>query len=65
MHAELEDFLERAFRSIQRSSPNIGRVVVEPDYNSQLVKGVRIFITLFYYDVQQWDVHNYTEWGDN
>lgn len=33
MHAELEDFLERAFGSIQPSSPNIGRVVVEPDYN--------------------------------
>jgi hypothetical protein len=33
MHAELEDFLESAFGSIQPSSASIGRVVVEPDYN--------------------------------
>lgn len=33
MHAELEDFLESAFSSIQPSSASIGRVVVEPDYN--------------------------------
>jgi hypothetical protein len=35
VHAELEDFLERAFDSIQPTSSSIGRVVVEPDYNVQ------------------------------
>jgi hypothetical protein len=33
MHAELEDFLENAFRSLQPTSASIGRVVVEPDYD--------------------------------
>jgi hypothetical protein len=35
MHAELEDFLESAFDSIQPTSSAIGRVVVEPDYDVQ------------------------------
>jgi hypothetical protein len=35
MHAELEDFLESAFQSLQPTSSTIGRVVVEPDYNVQ------------------------------
>lgn len=34
MHPELEFFLEKAFASVQRTSPDIGRVVVEPDYNA-------------------------------
>ena len=33
MHAELEDFLESAFSSLQPTSATIGRVVVEPDYD--------------------------------
>lgn len=32
MHPELEDFLNTAFASIQPVSSEIGRVVVEPDY---------------------------------
>jgi hypothetical protein len=32
MHPELEDFLNSAFASIQPTSSEIGRVVVEPDY---------------------------------
>jgi hypothetical protein len=32
MNPETETFLDNAFRSIQPSSPDIGRVVVEPDY---------------------------------
>ncbi len=32
MHPELEDFLNAAFASIPPTSPEIGRVVVEPDY---------------------------------
>lgn len=32
MHPELEMFLEHAFQAIQTTSPEIGRVVVEPDY---------------------------------
>lgn len=32
MHPELEDFLNAAFASIEPTSPEIGRVVVEPDY---------------------------------
>ncbi len=35
MHAELEDFLESAFNSVQPTSGMIGRVVVEPDYDVQ------------------------------
>jgi hypothetical protein len=34
MHPELEIFLNDAFESIQPTSPNIGRVVVEPDYEA-------------------------------
>ncbi len=33
MHPELEFFLEDALKSIQRTSPEIGRVVFEPDYD--------------------------------
>lgn len=33
MNPELEFFLENAFRSVQPTSAEIGRVVVEPDYN--------------------------------
>jgi hypothetical protein len=33
MHPDLEQFLEDAFASVQPSSPAIGRVVVEPDYD--------------------------------
>lgn len=33
MYPELEDFLEAAFKSIERTSSNVGRVVVEPDYD--------------------------------
>ena len=33
MHPELETFLENAFESIQPTSDDIGRVVVEPDYD--------------------------------
>ncbi|SRR5579875_1489535 len=35
MHPELEAFLEKAFASVQPTSPGIGRVVVEPDYNAE------------------------------
>jgi hypothetical protein len=34
MHPELEDFLEEAFDPIQATSAEIGRVVVEPDYDT-------------------------------
>ncbi len=33
MHPELETFLDSAFRSVEPTSVEIGRVVVEPDYN--------------------------------
>lgn len=33
MDPQLEFFLEDAFKSIQPTSPQIGRVVVEPDYD--------------------------------
>lgn len=33
MHPDLEFFLEDAFQSVQQTSPEIGRVVVEPDYD--------------------------------
>ena len=33
MNPELEFFLEKAFESVQPTSPEIGRVVVEPDYD--------------------------------
>lgn len=32
MHPEIETFLDDAFGSIEPTSPAIGRVVVEPDY---------------------------------
>jgi hypothetical protein len=32
MHPELEDFLEDALAHIRTTSPQVGRVVVEPDY---------------------------------
>jgi hypothetical protein len=32
MHPELEFFLEDALAPVERTSPEIGRVVVEPDY---------------------------------
>jgi hypothetical protein len=32
MHPDLEDFLENAFAEIEPTSPKVGRVVVEPDY---------------------------------
>lgn len=35
MHPELEDFLEAAFKAIERTSSSLGRVVVEPDYDKQ------------------------------
>jgi hypothetical protein len=34
MNLEIEDFLENAFASIKPTSDAIGRVVVEPDYES-------------------------------
>src|SRR5438105_1737542 len=33
MDPQLEFFLEDAFKSVQPTSPEIGRVVVEPDYD--------------------------------
>ena len=33
MHPELEDFLESALNNVQPTSSQIGRVVVEPDYD--------------------------------
>jgi hypothetical protein len=33
MHPDLEFFLEDAFQSVERTSPEIGRIVVEPDYD--------------------------------
>jgi hypothetical protein len=33
MHPELEFFLESAFDGVRPSLPNVGRVVVEPDYD--------------------------------
>jgi hypothetical protein len=33
MDPQLEFFLEEAFRSVRPTSPHIGRVVVEPDYD--------------------------------
>lgn len=38
MNPDLEDFLEDAFASIKPTSDDIGRVVVEPDYDSGIVK---------------------------
>ncbi len=32
MNPKVEFFLEKAFQSVQPTSPEIGRVVVEPDY---------------------------------
>ena len=34
MNPEIEDFLENAFASVKPTSDEIGRVVVEPDYES-------------------------------
>ena len=34
MNPDTESFLDTAFRSIQPTSPAIGRVVIEPDYNT-------------------------------
>jgi hypothetical protein len=34
MNPEIEDFLENAFASVKPTSDAIGRVVVEPDYES-------------------------------
>jgi hypothetical protein len=34
MDPQLEFFLEDAFKSVQPTSPEIGRVVVEPDYDT-------------------------------
>jgi hypothetical protein len=34
MNPDLEDFLEKAFASMKPTSDAIGRVVVEPDYDS-------------------------------
>ncbi len=34
MHPDIESFLEDAFSSVQPTSPKIGRVVVEPDYEA-------------------------------
>jgi len=36
MNPDIETFLDTAFRSIQPTSPDIGRVVVEPDYEASL-----------------------------
>jgi hypothetical protein len=36
MHPDLEDFLENAFAAIKPTFDAIGRVVVEPDYDSQV-----------------------------
>ncbi|MBV8832555.1 MAG: hypothetical protein JO108_25420 [Acidobacteriaceae bacterium] len=36
MNPDLEDFLEDAFASVKPTSPAIGRVVVEPEYENQL-----------------------------
>jgi hypothetical protein len=33
MHPDLEFFLEDAFQCVKPTSPEIGRVVIEPDYN--------------------------------
>ena len=33
MYPQLEFFLEEAFRSVRPTSPDIGRVVLEPDYD--------------------------------
>ena len=33
MHPDLEFFLEKAFEGVAPTSPEIGRVVVEPDYD--------------------------------
>jgi hypothetical protein len=32
MHPDLEVFLEHTFQSVAQTSPEIGRVVIEPDY---------------------------------
>ena len=37
MNPDLEDFLEAAFTSIKPTSATIGRVVVEPDYDSGVI----------------------------
>ena len=39
MHPDLEFFLEDAFASLPPTSKNIGRVVVEPDYESASAPG--------------------------
>lgn len=33
MHPDLDFFLEHAFEAVQPTSPEIGRVVLEPDYD--------------------------------
>jgi hypothetical protein len=33
MHPDLELFLEEALQGVEQTSPDIGRVVVEPDYD--------------------------------
>ena len=33
MHPDLEFFLEEAFQGVKQTSPEIGRVVIEPDYD--------------------------------
>ena len=39
MNPEIEDFLEEAFAAIKPTSDAIGRVVVEPDYESGVAAG--------------------------
>ena len=34
MHPDLGSFFDRAFESVQPALPDVGRVVVEPDYDS-------------------------------
>jgi hypothetical protein len=37
MNPDLEFFLEDAFAPIKQSFPEVGRVVVEPDYNAKFI----------------------------
>jgi hypothetical protein len=39
MNPELESFLQQAFANLQPTSPAIGRVIVEPDYNASYDDG--------------------------
>jgi hypothetical protein len=38
MNPDIEDFLNAAFQNVQPTSPAIGRVVIEPDYEADVTR---------------------------